>query len=336
MTCDGAMGPSTGGLGGCLRHAAVALVLGRAVPLCRALPLCSAVPLCSALLICSATLPACSGFDGANDQLPLMEQGALTAANAAAMMGAGSAGSGAGGSALTAGPVNSAAADWSCLGAPPAASPGITGTGNVHYSATVRSMFNLPITNFEGRVCEAVDLSCASPLSEIHGLGSDGLLEVDLPIGFAGFIEFEADNHAPAVFYMRRPVFHDTVDLLPIPFLPTAGLMQLAGLLNVELLPDLGILSVAAIDCRGERAPGVTFENNLGGKVLYFIDGLPNVMVNATDILGFGGFVNVPPRLLEVSAEVAADARQIGTRSVVPRVGRIVGVTVRPAALPLD
>lgn len=268
-----------------------------------------------------ALLPACSGFGGANDLLP--EQAVVAATGDMLPDDRGVAS-------------NSAAADWGCLGAPPAAAPGITGAGNVRYSVPVSSMFGLPLTNAVARVCAAADVNCASPLSEVRGLTPEGLLEVEVPVAYAGFLEFEADAHAPSVFHMRKPVYKDTVDLVPFQPIPAAGVTQLAGLLSIEVVPELAIVSVAALDCRGERAPGVAFSNDLGGREFYFIDGLPNVMVDATGVQGQGGFVNVPLRLVQISAEVEADGQLIGTRTILPRVGWIVGVTVRPPALPLD
>jgi hypothetical protein len=58
----------------------------------------------------------------------------------------------------------------------------------------------------------------------------------------------------------------DTVDTQPLQPIPVAGLAQLSGLLNIETVPALGLGSVAAIDCRGQRAPGAAFSNNLGGR----------------------------------------------------------------------
>jgi hypothetical protein len=59
-------------------------------------------------------------------------------------------------------------------------------------------------------------------------------------------------------------------------------------------------------------------------------------MSTSTDIQGLGGFVNVPQRLVEVSAHVAADGRLIGTRTLYPRPGWVVGVALAPPALPLE
>ncbi|MEY2929447.1 MAG: hypothetical protein RL033_196 [Pseudomonadota bacterium] len=231
---------------------------------------------------------------------------------------------------------NPGAADWSCLGAPPTATPGVSGSGNVRYAVLVRSLSGLPINNLVVRSCETADLSCASPLSEGRGISPEGLAELEVPIGFAGFLELEMDAHVPTLVYMRRPVLHDMVELRPILPIPEAALAQLSGLLNIEILPELGILTLSALDCRGERSPGASFSNNLGGRNFYFIAGLPNLMSASTDIQGLGGFVNVPQRLVEVSASVAADGRLIDTRTLYPRPGWIVAVALAPPSLPVD
>ena len=281
----------------------------------------------AALLACTLSC-ACSGFGGAGDQLlsaPATEEEVLSAMGAAGSM------------AATAGAAdNPAAADWSCLGAAPAAPPAITGTGQVRYSVGLRSMLGLPITDLLVRACAPADLECASPLSEVRGLNPEGRLEVAVPVGFAGFLEIEPEGHARSVLHMRQAVFHDTVDLEPILAIPAAAVAQLAGLLNIELIPDLSLMLVSVVDCRGQRAPGVTLANNVGGKEFYLANGLPNVMVDTTDFEGLGGFVNVPLRLVEVSATVEADGRAIGSRSILPRAGWIMGLNIRPPALPLE
>jgi len=290
------------------------------------------VELCAVLVACTAQV-ACSGFGGAQDQLPLESTGTGS-------LGAGAAaGNNAQGNPASRAPSSSSpgpAADWSCLDDPAAVAPAAASTGNVRYSVPVRSLFGLPITNLVTHVCVPADVMCSAPLSEVRGLDAEGLLIVNVPVAFNGYFELLADNHLPSVFYMRKPIMRDTIDTSPVLAVPTAGVAQIAALVNVEVVSDFGILVATALDCRGERAPGVELSNNLGGRIFYVIDGLPNASASGTDSQGLGGFVNVPPRLVELSAAVAADGRLIGTRTLLPRPGWIVGGTLRPPALPLD
>lgn len=228
------------------------------------------------------------------------------------------------------------AADWSCLGSPPATQPAVTETGNVRYSVLLRSLLGAPLNNVVARVCQAADITCATPLSESRGLSAEELLTVDVPLGFAGFLEIQSDGHLPTLFQLRQPVLRDTVDTQVLQPIPAAAVTMLTTLLNVETVPELGIVSVAVIDCQGVRAPGARFTNNLGGRGFYFADGVPTVMASATDISGLGGFVNVPIRLTEFTAELAADGRLIGTRRALPRAGWLTVIQVRPPALPYE
>jgi hypothetical protein len=273
-----------------------------------------------------ALLLACSEFDGGADRAPL-ESGSvepLNTSNSAFSMDA----------AMREGP--STGADWSCLGAPPASVPTVPVTENVSYSLPIRSLLGAPISNASAKVCLPADLACAMPLSEVRGLAADDTLVVQVPRGFNGFLELLVAGHVPMVFQMRRPVLRDTVDSLPLQPIPTAGLAQLAGLLNVEIVSELGFLGVTVVDCKGARAPGVVLSNNLGGRLFYFIDGVPSTSAPATAFTGSGGFANVPTRLVEVAASLASDGRQVGTKTVLPRVGWITVVEVHPAALPLE
>ena len=206
----------------------------------------------------------------------------------------------------------------------------------VSYSVPVRSLFGAPLDNVTTRICLNADPMCSTPLSTQKGLTPEGVLVIRVPAGFNGFLEIEADGHLPYVGYMRRPVVRDLVDDDPLLTIPIAGVAQLAALYNLDVVPELGLLGLAVVDCRWSRVAGVTFSNNLGGRVYYFADGLPNVMASETDSQGYGGFFNVPVRPVEVGAQVAADGRMIGTRTVVPRPGWLMTVQVRPTSLPLD
>jgi hypothetical protein len=270
----------------------------------------------------ACALLSCSGFGGADDALPTEMTGMSP------LRGSG----GVGGATTT----SAAAADWSCLGGPPASTPAVTGAGNVSYAVLLRSLFGAPLNNVVARVCQAADLACATPLGEFRGITAESLLAVQVPVAFAGFLEVQVDGHVPTLFQMRVPVLRDTVDTQPLQPIPTAGVAQLSGLLNIEAVPELGLVSVAAIDCRGQRAPGAAFNNNLGGRGFYFADGVPSLTASSTDILGLGGFINMPIRLVEITAEVEADGRLIGTRNVLPRAGWLTVVQVRPSALPFE
>ena len=269
----------------------------------------------------AAACTACSGFGGASDRLPetfssieQLRDGGIDSNSSQ----------------------NAAAADWSCLNDPPAFSPNVPGTEIVSYSLPVRSLFGAKLENLKAKVCLPADPLCSTPIGTVSGLTPEGLLVIQVPAGFNGFLEVTADAHVPYVFYMRRPVVRDLVDDVPLFPIPVAGVTQIAALFNTEVVPELGLMTVAVVDCRWNRVPGATVSNNLGGRTFYFIDGLPNAAASATDSQGVGGFVNVPIRVVEVSAQVAADGRLIGTRSLVPRAGWLTGVQIRPAALSLE
>lgn len=269
----------------------------------------------------AAACSACSGFGGANDRLPETFSGAEQARE---------------GGFDSSTSMNAAAADLSCLNDPPTPSPALPGTEMVSYSLPVRSLFGAPLENLVARVCLPADPTCATPISIVNGLTPTGLLVLHVPAGFYGFLEVIADGHLPVVFYMRRPVVQDTVDDLPLSPIPSAGVPQIAALFNVDVVPELGLIAALAVDCRWNSIAGATFSNNLGGRTYYFADGLPNATASATDAEGLGGFFNVPIRPVEISAQLAADGRVIGTRTIVPRPGWLMAVLMRPASLPVE
>jgi len=111
---------------------------------------------------------------------------------------------------------------------------------------------------------------------------------------------------------------------------------QIAALFNAEVLPELGLIAALVVDCRWNSVAGATISNNLGGRTFYFANGLPSGAALATDSDGIGGFINVPIRPMELSGQLAADGRVIGTRTIVPRPGWLMAVLLRPASLPVD
>ena len=269
----------------------------------------------------AAACSACSGFDGAGDRLPETSSSAQQVSE--------------GGFASNTS-VSTAAADLSCLNDPPASSPNVPATEMVSYSLPVRSLFGAPLENLVARVCLPADPMCSTPISIVKGLTPNGLLVIQVPAGFNGFLEVLADGHVPVVFYMRRPVVRDTVDELPLSPIPTAGVPQIAALFNAEVLPELGLIAALVVDCRWNSVAGATISNNLGGRTFYFANGLPSGAALATDSDGIGGFINVPIRPMELSGQLAADGRVIGTRTIVPRPGWLMAVLLRPASLPVD
>lgn len=273
----------------------------------------------------AALFAACSGFGGANDRLSetsifqLRDGG--TEAQRSVSSGGASVGSG---------------ADWSCLDDPPATNSNTSGTQSVSYSVPLRSLFGAPLANVTTRICLPADPTCSTPLSTVDGLAPGDVLVVQVPEGFNGFLEIKADAHIPYLVYMRRPVVRDMVDDSPFLLTPINGVTQLATLLNVEVVPELALIAISAVDCAWKGVAGVTFSNDLGGRAFYFIDGLPNVNASATDSQGYGGFINVPIRVTEIEGHIQADGRLVGARTVLPRVGWVTGVPLRPASLPVE
>jgi hypothetical protein len=233
-------------------------------------------------------------------------------------------------------PVIETSSDWSCLDDPPATNPSLSFAGMVSYAVPVRSLFGAPLVNVRVSVCTAADFSCATPVTQVAGLDASSVLSIQVPVGFNGFLEIQAEGHLPTVFYMRKPVFANTEDPLPILPIPAAGVPQLAMIVGTEVVAELAIMAVAVIDCHGQRAPGVAFSNNLGGRVFYFVDGVPSAAATVTDPQGLGGFVNAPLRLSEVQAHVEASGRLIGERTLLPRAGWLNVVQLRPPALSVE
>jgi hypothetical protein len=208
---------------------------------------------------------------------------------------------------------------WSCLSrAPEPLAP--SSQARVTFSMPiVESSSELPPATLQVRACALLDVTCLSPATQPVGPSEDGLVHVSLPTGFDGFLEIRSDDTVPALFFMHEPVQRDTL-APPLPLISGLGVAALAANNGAELdLEDGGLVVVRAFDCSGLPADGVRLSSDTGADVFTFVEGLPRVGLDVTDVAGLGGFMNVPPGFVRVSGEHVASGESTGSESIVVR-----------------
>ncbi|HKU43893.1 MAG TPA: hypothetical protein VJR89_37290 [Polyangiales bacterium] len=186
--------------------------------------------------------------------------------------------------------------------------------------------------------CRNNDVTCSSPTGTFSDTEATGLVEFDLPKGFLGFFDVQAEGvdkdgdkvtYVPALSYLTKPVVEDMLDRplqIPTPDLVTA----LALVEGVQFEPATkGLAMVEAFDCSGAPAGGVRFTEGKGGATpFYLVNHVPNKNANASvydpvNKVADGGFLNVTPGFVEFSAYWGLDGPMIGSFNAHVRAGTI-------------
>jgi hypothetical protein len=189
---------------------------------------------------------------------------------------------------------------WSCLDAP--AEP-VVPSGS---SASVRfqacdfiSSCTTAVTGLHARLCDKLDIGCNNPRSA-DIVDTDGLLEVNVPMGQRGFDGYLAVSSAlapcfdtaafgnaadgllcqlvpgcdpaapteacdvpvysPVMWFFNPPVVADVEQSISLQLYPTAALPLVLDAAGGELVPGTGSVFMTVIDCEGKPASGVTLE----------------------------------------------------------------------------
>lgn len=244
---------------------------------------------------------------------------------------------------------------WSCL----SQEPGLQTYGRdelaaVTYVVPIGSVLS-PTVMPEGlaiALCQINDVVCSAPLTPAINEALEvppGVLALDIPYGFEGYLMLTAPGYVPTMYYFQGPIigFDGAAYVVGEPILlydaPTLGDQLYLLLSGVEagLSVDAGFLTVRAIDCLGQVSNGVRVELvgasapgwvELNGLMVLNYDGSLT-----TDASGIAGFVNqAAPGTMIVEGVAPADCGSNdspdGACSPEQRYGRM-AVRVRPGAM---
>ncbi len=225
-----------------------------------------------------------------------------------------------------------AAGPWACLGSVAWPSSGDT---SYPYKVTVVDVITLqPPANLQVRACPKLDVECSSPLNAPAGLNGDGQVEATLPAGFDGYLELTSPDITPALLFVTKPVWEDTVVQSIVPVVSPAGFEGIAQAVGTTLnLVDMGHTYALASDCQDAPAEGVRLEidkKNAQTTGYYMINNAPVATAPSTDAAGSGGFLNLDPGFAKITGFVAASGARIGDTSFVVRKGAVSYPRVMP------
>jgi hypothetical protein len=190
-------------------------------------------------------------------------------------------------------------------------------SGTVKYSfKVVEFVSRKPPENLTAIACRSNDVGCGKPWGPVTDPDGDGVLELQLPRGFLGFIEVKSDA-LTALSYLTKPLLVDTVDRdLQLSAHETVNLLAMFD--NSTFDESQGIVLLEAFDCTGRPVGGVHFTESKGSaRPFYIVNHVPNSDVtesvyDAVNNVADGGFLNEPPGFITFSARYGVDGPLLG------------------------
>ncbi len=201
------------------------------------------------------------------------------------------------------------------------------------------------------RLCASTDQTCANPRATLEGTAFDagpdggrgfvqarlGTVRATVELGFEGFFEARTDLYTPTVRYTSPPLRAAKTDLDQV-ILRKAEIDYLADLaLGKPQAYDSvghGLVFLIANDCNRGALGGVSFSTSAVDPTMalfYVINTTPSTTETKTDVLGRGGYVNVPPGLHTFTMSDPVTKKRIGSARIVVRAGTATTVAILPS-----
>jgi len=188
--------------------------------------------------------------------------------------------------------------------------------------------------------CDRLDVACDSPVSDPVTANAGETVELNVPVGFQGYLQILNPTAVSAMEFLARPLFEDTVGWnLTVATESTVSALGLAT--GTKIDRTLGTVIVIARDCNRTPLAGVTTDisvtqgtdSDAGADTtvgFYFANMFPNKTQMSTTSEGAAGYVNVPIGSAVLSATVVDSQRSLSPTSAVSRAGWLSYVEVQP------
>jgi hypothetical protein len=227
---------------------------------------------------------------------------------------------------------------WGCLGFDPPEQPDPQpGVMHTYAGRVIDTITQVAPPNLQGRVCDALDVECASPLVASLEFDDNGGYSFQVPSGFEGYLEFTSDTTVPQILWIPGEVVEDVPDEgVPLQLVSPGirdSLLMSAGYTNDE---TRGLVLLVATDCEGNTAAGVRYELDTADAetVPFYLYGLlPELEAGETDSSGFGGFFNAPPGFSTMSAIHVESETELSSQRFLIRAAWISAVASGPASV---
>lgn len=207
---------------------------------------------------------------------------------------------------------------------------------SVRFTMPVRDFVtDMPLTDMVVRACLETDVSCDDPVAMFEDTAGTGDLALELPYGFAGYLEVQSPDVLTSLWYFTKPLYVDTSAKVLKAVAP-ATLELLAAITSNTVDASKGIVIMEAFDCDRTAVSGVHFEESKADAVpFYIIDGLPNTestitVHNEQDNQAAGGFLNATPGFTRFFARIGIDGPQLGSFNANVKANTVTYIDIHP------
>jgi hypothetical protein len=211
---------------------------------------------------------------------------------------------------------------WGCLGhlvQPPNPDPTktITFTERLAYASDESA-----VTMATVDICAKLDLGCTgTDPNYLKGITPDasGMVTLSVIEGFDGFVRISGQNIMDSRVFVGQPMFKPPT-VKEVRLLRPGEYQILVAYAKQMVDMTRGTAIVNAEDCSGIAAAGISLQSpnaDMASQLFYLINQAPTTppTANATDVDGFGGFLNLPVGTSVVQAIRASDQKPIGQSS---------------------
>jgi hypothetical protein len=166
------------------------------------------------------------------------------------------------------------------------------------------------------RACMRIDVECINPIATFHDNDGTGLVRLDLPTGFKGYLDVSS-NLMHTRSYVSVPLLTDTMDR-DLQLASTETVKALAVVAGQPLDPNKGVVLIEAFDCTNKPAGGIHFAENTSQSLpFYFVSQLPSPDAKETVYdeslnVSNGGFLNLPQGYVTFTAHFGDGGPKLG------------------------
>jgi hypothetical protein len=223
-----------------------------------------------------------------------------------------------------------AEAKWACLETPAKPQPAMA---PFRVPFLVQHLVTqAPLEGIKVNLCRKIDVTCSDPVGEELFTDAEGQVAFSVTSGFDGYAYFRGADIIDGLYFFNPPVATDQpVASISIGNAEVMALLALQAGATQEM--DRGVILLAARDCTGAPASGVTFTttgSDADAIPFYSEQGLPSGTAVRTDSAGYGGLLNAEAGSVTFTAKLESTGRRLGQVTLLAKAGAITYGSVVP------
>lgn len=191
-----------------------------------------------------------------------------------------------------------------------------------------------PLNNVPILACNKLDLMCMTPMAKAS-TGMDGKAHLMVPATFAGYMQSTERTDYVSALYFMPALLPENGELSNFPLIPSTAFTGLGLALGAQIDRERGHAMLIVEDCKGAALAGITFTSpqaDMKTTPFYVRDQIPTTSAKDTPPEGDGGYVNLPPGVVEITASDVKTGLVINTVTVLIRPGMVTTAYIRPAS----